>query len=233
LAHKVFTGESATINYPCSAQNSRSKTGDSLMSIASIPDLYLASQSPRRRELLEQIGVRHAVIPVAVAEVLLADELPGEYVKRLACAKAAAGFAELQRLGHPSRPVLGADTIVVCDQHILEKPVDAASGAAMLRLLSGRSHEVLTAVALCDGDRVEKAIAITEVRFRWLDDAEIATYWQTGEPQDKAGGYAIQGLGAAFVAAISGSYSNVVGLPLELTVQLLREFNVPWWQTHE
>lgn len=197
---------------------------------ASIPDVYLASQSPRRRELLTQIGVRYAVIPVEVAEVYLVDELPGEYVKRLACTKAAAGYASLQELGQVLRPVLGADTIVVCDQQILEKPANAETGAAMLRLLSGRSHEVLTAVALCDGDRMEKTIAITEVRFRWLEDAEIAAYWQTGEPQDKAGGYAIQGLGAVFVDAISGSYSNVVGLPLEATVQLLREFNVPWWQ---
>jgi septum formation protein len=204
-----------------------------LMLTTSTPDLYLASQSPRRRALLNQIGVRHTVVSVDVAESRQVDELPGEYVQRLARAKASAGFAEVQRLGLASRPVLGADTIVVCDQFILEKPADAADGATMLHLLSGRSHEVITAVAVCEGERLEQAITITEVRFRWLDDAEITAYWHTGEPQDKAGGYAIQGFGAVFVDAINGSYSNVVGLPLETSVQLLRNFNVPWWQTQE
>jgi septum formation protein len=203
------------------------------MSTATTPDLYLASQSPRRRELLNQIGVRHAVVTVDVPEVRQPDELPGAYVQRLASAKASAGYAEVQRQGLPLRPVMGADTIVVCDQLILEKPGDATEAAAMLRLLAGRSHEVITAVAISDGERLEQALSITEVRFRWLDDAEITAYWHTGEPRDKAGGYGIQGFGAVFVEAINGSYSNVVGLPLEVGFQLLQKFNVPCWQTQE
>jgi septum formation protein len=201
------------------------------MLTASTPDVYLASQSPRRRELLSQIGVRHAVVTVDVPEIRQPDELPGAYVQRLASAKASAGFAQVQSQGLPARPVMGADTIVVCDQLILEKPDDATEAAAMLRLLSGRSHEVITAVAICEGERLEHALSITEVRFRWLDDAEIAHYWHTGEPQDKAGGYGIQGFGAVFVDAINGSYSNVVGLPLEVSFQLLQKFNVPCWQS--
>jgi septum formation protein len=197
---------------------------------ADIPDLYLASQSPRRRELLTQIGVQHAPVSVVVPEVSAPGEHPADYVQRLAREKTQAGAAEIQRLGLPLRPVLGADTLVVCDEQILEKPRDADEAAAMLRLLSGRSHEVMTAVALCRGERVRIEMAVTEVRFRSLDDAEIAAYWLTGEPRDKAGGYAIQGLGAVFVTAIFGSYSNVVGLPLETTLTLLQEFNVPWWQ---
>lgn len=197
------------------------------------PDLYLASQSPRRRELLTQIGVRHALIAVNVPEILTADERPAAYVQRLARTKAQTGYTEALRQGLLPRPVLGADTIVVCDEKILEKPADADAAAAMLRQLSGRSHEVLTAVALCSGERLEQALAITEVRFRWIEDAEINAYWQTGEPRDKAGGYAIQGLGAVFVSAINGSYSNVVGLPIETTLKLLQEFGVPWWQVHE
>lgn len=203
------------------------------MLTAADPDLYLASQSPRRRELLAQIGVRHALVTVSVPEVANADERPAAYVQRLARTKAQAGYTEALRLGLPPRPVLGADTIVVCDEQILEKPADAAAAAAMLRQLSGRSHEVLTAVALCSGERLEQEMAITEVRFRWIEDAEIAAYWQTGEPRDKAGGYAIQGLGAVFVSAINGSYSNVVGLPIEASLKLLQEFSVPWWQMHE
>jgi septum formation protein len=182
---------------------------------------------------LTQIGVRHASLAVDVPEHPNPGERPADYVQRLACAKAKAGAAELQRLGMLARPVLGADTLVVCDQKIMEKPRNAEEAAAMLRQLSGRSHEVLTAVAMCDGERVEQVMAITEVRFRWLEEAEIAAYWHTGEPQDKAGGYAIQGLGAVFVSAISGSYSNVVGLPIEACLSLLQTFNVPWWQAAE
>lgn len=197
------------------------------------PDLYLASQSPRRRELLSQIGVRHALVSVKVPEVHAADERPADYVRRLARAKAQAGYTEVLHLGWDRRPVLGADTIVVCDQQILEKPRTAEEGAAMLRQLSGRSHQVLTAVVLCEGERIEQQLAVTEVYFRRIDDAEMATYWQSGEPRDKAGGYAIQGLGAVFVLGIEGSYSNVVGLPLEATFKLLQEFGVPWWQESE
>lgn len=197
---------------------------------AVIPDLYLASRSPRRRELLAQIGVHHAPLSIEVPEAPSLGEPPADYVQRLAREKAQAGQSAIRHLDLPARPVLGADTVVVCDQQILEKPLDAAQAAEMLRLLSGRSHEVLTAVALCSGERLRVEMAVTEVRFRALDEAEIAAYWLTGEPGDKAGGYAIQGLGAVFVNAIFGSYSNVVGLPLETTLGLLQEFNVPWWQ---
>lgn len=203
------------------------------MLTAADPDLYLASRSPRRRELLAQIGVRHTVVAVSVPEQHAPDERAADYVQRLAHAKALAGYAEVLRLGWQPRPVMGADTVVVCDGQILEKPVDIDSAAAMLRQLSGRSHEVLTAVALCFGERIEQELAITEVRFRWIEDAEIVAYWHTGESQDKAGGYAIQGLGAVFVNAINGSYSNVVGLPIEASLKLLQEFGVPWWQMRE
>lgn len=194
-----------------------------------VPDLYLASQSPRRRELLDQIGVRHALIRASVPEQPAAGETALDYVQRLAREKAAAGFLELQRLELPLAPVLGADTLGVIDGEILEKPRDRAHARDMLRRLSGRTHQVITAVALQDQRRQAQRLSITQVSFRELDDAEIDRYWETGEPQDKAGGYGIQGLGAVFVNAIQGSYSCVVGLPLEATIELLREFNVPWW----
>lgn len=203
------------------------------MAIVVTPDLYLASQSPRRRELLQQIGVRHTSISVQVPEVPQANELPTDYVQRLARTKASAGALAMLELGLPPRPVMGADTLVVCDQHLLEKPKNAQAAAAMLRQLSGRRHQVMTAIAICLADRIEQVTAVTEVDFRTLSDTEIAAYWRTGEPQDKAGGYAIQGLGAAFVTAIHGSYSNVVGLPIESCLPLLQLFDVPWWQVCE
>lgn len=194
-----------------------------------VPDMYLASQSPRRRELLQQIGVNYAVIQAAVAEHPAAGESALDYVQRLAREKAAAGFAELQRQQLPLAPVLGADTLGLIDGVILEKPRDQAHAHQILRQLSGRTHEVITAVALQDGQRFAQRLSITQVHFRELDDAEIAAYWATGEPRDKAGGYGIQGLGAVFVREIHGSYSCVVGLPIEATCELLREFNIPWW----
>jgi len=195
-----------------------------------VVDIYLASQSPRRREILRQIGVRHAVIQAAVAEVPESTESALDYVQRLAREKAAAGFAALIQQSLPLAPVLGADTLGSLDGHILEKPRDQAHAAAMLRQLSGRTHQVITAVSLCSGDHQQVQTSITHVTFRELSDAEIEAYWHTGEPQDKAGGYAIQGLGAVFVKEIRGSYSGVVGLPIETTCALLREFGVEWWQ---
>ncbi len=197
---------------------------------APIPDIYLASRSPRRRELLDQIGVRHQPISVAVPELRREGESPADYVQRLAKEKSLAGLVAVEQQGLVAKPVLGADTLVVCDGQVMEKPASADDAALMLRQLSGRSHEVMTAVALSQGDRLELALAVTEVRFRVISEAEITAYWATGEPADKAGGYAIQGLGAVFVKAISGSYSNVVGLPLETTLVLLDSFSVPWWQ---
>jgi septum formation protein len=191
------------------------------------PDLVLASASPRRRELLAQIGVRHAVIVADVDELVIAGEAPAAYVERLACAKARAVDARGGLPGAPL-PVLGADTTVVIDGCILGKPDDAGDAARILRLLSGREHQVLTAVAVCRGDRLLSRVSTTRVWFRDLDDARIARYIATGEPLDKAGAYGIQGFGAALVARIDGSYTGVVGLPLAETADLLDAFGVPW-----
>lgn len=203
---------------------------DSFQSSIQAPSIYLASQSPRRRELLQQIGVSHAVVRVDVVEVPLNNELPADYVQRLAREKALAGLAVLNKQNLDVKPVLGADTIVVSDGHILEKPRDANHAAVMLQQLSGKAHQVMTAVALATETNVNEKLSITDVVFRSLHDSEIAAYWHTGEPQDKAGGYAIQGLGAVFVQQIHGSFSNVVGLPLEKVVELLGECDVSWWQ---
>lgn len=194
-----------------------------------VPDLYLASQSPRRSELLRQIGVRHAVISASIPEQPAAGETALDYVQRLAREKAAAGFAQLVQQQLPLAPVLGADTLGLLDGAILEKPRDQAHAQQMLRQLSGRTHQVITAVALHSSTQQALRVSITDVTFRELSDAEIAAYWAMGEPQDKAGSYAIQGLGAVFVNEIRGSYSAVVGLPIEATCALLREFGVSWW----
>lgn len=203
------------------------------------PHLYLASGSPRRRELLRQIGVRFAVLPARVAERPGTGETPQDYVQRLALDKARAGWrqlleSQLVESELPAAPVLGADTLGICPQgQILEKPADAEAAVAMWRRMSGQTHRVLTAVALVDNEREKVALSTTRVVFRDLTEPEMAAYWQTGEPRDKAGGYAIQGLGAVFVKSIEGSYSSVVGLPLECTVELLAEFGVPWWQLEQ
>ena len=195
--------------------------------------LYLASQSPRRRELLTQIGVAHQVVRVDVVEQPQVQESPSNYVQRLALEKASAGWAQVNQSGLAVGPVLGADTIVVINEQILEKPRDAEHATAMLRLLAGATHQVKTAVAMVNAEQQLVKLSVTDVVFRSLDEAEINAYWHTGEPQDKAGGYAIQGLGAVFVEQIRGSYSGVVGLPIEQTVALLQEFNVPWWQSYK
>ncbi|MEN0035613.1 MAG: Maf family protein [Cellvibrio sp.] len=194
-----------------------------------VPDLYLASQSPRRRELLRQIGVRHDVISASVPEQPAVGESAIDYVQRLAGEKAAAGYAQLLQKNLPLAPVLGADTLGLLDGDILEKPRDQAHAEQMLRQLSGRTHQVITAVALHSSAKQALRLSITDVTFRELSDAEITAYWHTGEPQDKAGSYGIQGLGGVFVKEIRGSYSCVVGLPIEATCELLREFAVPWW----
>jgi septum formation protein len=204
-------------------------TGACVSKSQQIP-LYLASQSPRRRELLRQIGVNHQVIRVEVPEVPAPGETAETYVQRLAQEKAAAGLAAIQAAGLLCNAVLGADTLGLLDGEILEKPRDKAGALAMLRRLSGRSHQVITAVALHSVDRQLCKTSVTDVYFRSLDEHEIEAYWETGEPGDKAGSYAIQGLGAVFVKEIRGSYSNVVGLPLETTCELLHEFDIPWWQ---
>ncbi|WP_213879173.1 nucleoside triphosphate pyrophosphatase [Pseudomonas sp. dw_358] len=188
--------------------------------------LYLASGSPRRRELLEQIGVAFSVIAAPIDETPLPDESPRAYVERLALGKAQAGARSLTGAG----VVLGADTAVILDGRILGKPLDQADSAATLAALSGREHQVLTAVALVDGERRQVLSVSSQVTFRPLSEGEIRAYWASGEPRDKAGGYAIQGLGAVFVQRVTGSYSAVVGLPLCETAELLGDFGIPCWQ---
>ncbi|MCW3149816.1 Maf-like protein [Stutzerimonas stutzeri] len=188
--------------------------------------LFLASASPRRRELLQQIGVPFSLLAVCVDETPLPIESAEEYVQRVARSKACAG---LDMLSDASACVLGADTSVVLDQRILGKPADRADGLAMLDALSGRSHRVLTAVVLANRSACEVRLVSSEVEFRPISTAEAQAYWDSGEPQDKAGGYAIQGWGAVFVSQLRGSYSAVVGLPLCETAQLLDRFGLPRW----
>lgn len=192
---------------------------------------YLASHSPRRRELLKQIGVRFQLLATAVDETPLEGEEPRDYVARMAEAKAEAGAAVLAEHGDHHR-VLGADTSVVVDGQILGKPIDRDDAVRMLNLLSGRSHEVMSSITLLGDGRRETRLSITEVTFRKLSEDLIAQYWESGEPRDKAGAYGIQGLGAVFVEKMVGSYTGVVGLPLEELVPLLDEFRVPYWAKH-
>jgi len=190
--------------------------------------LYLASGSPRRRELLTQISVPFTVVSAAIDETPLPNETPVAYVERLARSKAAAGLAALEQTAGVC--VLGADTAVIVDGKILGKPVDQADALAMLMALAGREHEVFTAIALTDGQRCECRYVSSRVAFREISVEEATTYWHSGEPVDKAGGYAIQGLGAVFVSGLNGSYSAVVGLPVCETAQLLGQFGIPCWQ---
>jgi septum formation protein len=191
--------------------------------------IYLASQSPRRQELLAQLGVRFETIDASVHEQLQAGESPEQYVSRVAREKAGAGLFKLG--GQAQAIVLGADTDVVIDGDVLGKPEDAGQAAALLRRLSGRTHQVHTAVWLVSAGRESSAAVSTDVRFAELSDSEIADYIATGEPFGKAGAYAIQGRAAAFIAGISGSYSGVMGLPLHETSVLLRNFGVPLWSS--
>ncbi|WP_336286848.1 nucleoside triphosphate pyrophosphatase [Cronobacter dublinensis] len=184
-------------------------------------DLYLASGSPRRQELLGMLGVSFERLVPGVEEQRAEKEAPQDYVTRLARDKARAGVALAAR----DLPVLGADTIVVLDGDVLEKPRDAAHAAEMLRRLSGQTHQVMTAVALADSLRERERLVITRVTFRALTAQDIAAYVESGEPMDKAGAYGIQGLGGCFVRSIEGSYHAVVGLPLVETWELLSEFN--------
>ena len=188
--------------------------------------LILASGSPRRRDLLEQIGLVFEVIPSSAAEDIFPDETPEELVQRLSLAKARE-VAERQEV--TGRWFIGSDTIVLSDGFILGKPTNDDHARQMLRQLSGREHQVLSGIAIIDqksGRQHVEAVA-TRVRFRELTDDEITRYIATGEPADKAGAYAIQGLGVCFVAGIEGSYSNVVGLPLCRLTLALKDFGVP------
>jgi len=185
------------------------------------PHITLASASPRRRELLDQIQVSYIVNPVDIDESHIAGETSQQYVKRLALEKAQAGY-----LIHPERPALGSDTIVVFEQHILGKPENQQMAFEMLNLLSGKTHQVMTAVAICNGETEHCALSISEVEFKQLSEQQMAAYWHTGEPADKAGGYGIQGIAAQFIKNIKGSYSGIMGLPLFETAQLLERVGI-------
>jgi septum formation protein len=186
--------------------------------------ICLASSSPRRRELLSQIGVPHVVAGADIDETVLPGETPRAYVTRLAREKALAVRGAGQRL-----PVLAADTTVVVDGRVFGKPRDRADAIYMLGELAGRKHEVLTAVALATAQGVIERLSSNTVCFRKISPEECAAYWETGEPRDKAGGYAIQGLGAVFVESLTGSYSAVMGLPLFETGELLQAAGIQYW----
>lgn len=193
------------------------------------PAIYLASNSPRRQELLRQLGVQFDVLRLREApgrerdidEVARAGEPPQHYVERIARTKATVGAARMRRRGLPPRPVLGADTEVVLDGEIFGKPRGADDARGMLARLSGRTHDVCTAIAVCWNDEETAEIVTSTVTFRALTAEEIARYVATGEPADKAGAYAIQGRAAAFASRLEGSYSGVMGLPLFETAQVL------------
>ncbi|MFK8017340.1 MAG: nucleoside triphosphate pyrophosphatase [Gammaproteobacteria bacterium] len=184
--------------------------------------LVLASASPRRADLLRQIGVAFDVVPAAIDERQRDRESPQPYVERMAREKAAKVAA-----CHGDAVVLAADTSVVVDDEVLGKPEDAQAAARMLGALSGREHDVITAVAISAGSVLREVVTCTRVAMREIAQHEMHRYWQSGEPSDKAGGYAIQGLGAVFVRAIHGSYSGVVGLPLCETAELLQQSGIP------
>ena len=188
--------------------------------IMSTPQLYLASGSPRRKELLTQLGYQFERVVVDVEEQHQVGESPADYVQRLSVDKALAGVAAVDG----KAPVLGADTIVVSGDRILEKPKDFDDARQMLRLLSGKRHQVMTAVTVASDERRETRLVVTDVWFKTLSDKEIEDYWQSGEPQDKAGSYGIQGIGGKFVERIDGSYYAVVGLPLVETDIMVQDF---------
>ncbi|MBA6389732.1 septum formation inhibitor Maf [Colwellia sp. BRX10-3] len=184
--------------------------------------LILASQSPRRKELLQQLGYDFICLPADIDESVLPTETPEQYVARLALEKARA----IAKQHGEDVVVLGSDTSVVFGQHILGKPESLTDCLATLKMLSGNSHQVITAIAAVKGERSSVVVVRTEVDFKVLTEQEIKHYWQTGEPQDKAGAYGIQGVAGQFVKQIRGSYSAVVGLPLYETAELLSAFGV-------
>jgi septum formation protein len=202
--------------------------------------IYLASRSPRRRELLGHIGVKfhlllfrdRPALDSDVGEAVQPGEAPREYAMRVARAKCAAGWQRLLQRRLPLAPVLAADTVVALGDRIFGKPADRREAAAMLAALSGRRHEVLTAIALGYGERLESALSVSDVELRALTQAEIDDYVASGECDDKAGAYAIQGRAARFVAEIRGSHSGIVGLPLYETAQLLERMRPEFERRH-
>jgi len=200
--------------------------------MAALPPLILASASPRRSALLSQLGLSHRVVPSHIDEQRLERESIEQCVRRLAMQKAlqvSAMLATAEPMAPPTA-VLGADTTVVIEEQMLGKPRDREHALAMLAQLSGKEHEVISAVALVCVGTVNMALSRTRVRLRALARQECEAYWDSGEPRDKAGGYAIQGRGAVFVEALRGSYSGVMGLPLFETAQLLAAAGLPLWQ---
>ena len=189
---------------------------------------YLASRSPRRRRLLEVVGLEFSVLEPEIDERMREGETAEDAVGRLATEKAAAGVSMLGRDNAPVCPVLAADTMVVIDGEVLGKPRGADRASVMLERLSGRTHRVLTAVAVHDGDSVRHRTSESLVTMKPLARWEIERYWASGEPRDKAGAYAIQGLGSGFVVRLEGSYSGVVGLPLYETRELLATVGIDW-----
>ena len=192
-----------------------------------MPHLILASTSPRRAELLRQIGVSFTQCAVDIDETPHSGESVAQTALRLARAKAEAGV----RAADSMQAVLAADTLIGFENATLGKPRDRDDGLSMLRRLSGRQHEVYTAVALAQANEVRSFLSVSHVSFRPLLEAEMIAYWDTGEPCDKAGGYAIQGMAGAFITRLEGSYSGVMGLPLFETAELLRAANIPLWRT--
>lgn len=184
--------------------------------------IYLASQSPRRRELLKQINIPFRTVSVEINETPRADESPRDYVKRMAMEKAQHALAADMKF-----PLLAADTTVVCGTRIFGKPADKADFLQMMQILGGNTHQVMTSVAVAATGREAKIrLCISEVKFKPVSNLVAQRYWETGEPRDKAGGYGIQGLGAIFIEQIHGSYSGIMGLPLYETAELLSEFGV-------
>ena len=184
--------------------------------------LILASASPRRSELLRHAGIPFGVDPADIHEAPLAGEAPIDYAQRLARDKAKTVLAR-----HPHELVLGADTVVVVDEHLLEKPADAADAARMLRMLAGRTHQVITGVSLLASDSERTEAEVTQVSFTTMSEQEIVGYVATGEPMDKAGAYGIQGIASRWVARIDGDYFNVVGLPVARVYRMLKELEEP------
>ena len=191
----------------------------------SVPQIILASSSPRRESILRDIGIRFIKCPADIDESVLPGEKPDKYVRRMAEAKAKK-IAKQEK----HKPVLGADTIVLIDGRILGKPKNREQALRYITLLSNRTHSVLTSVALVRRDRCKSILARAEVTFRKISKREAILYWETGEPKDKAGGYGIQGVGGIFIDRIEGGHGTVIGLPVLETEKLLRLFNVETWR---
>ena len=191
-----------------------------------VNQIYLASRSPRRRQLLKQVGISFEMRPVNIDEMMEKGETPADYVCRMARAKAEQGWLSLMQRKLPLRPLLAADTVVVLRGKIIGKPDSLAHGREMLSTLSGQTHKVLTAVAVISKDKIQESLSTTTIRFRDISQSEITSYLNGTESHDRAGSYAMQGRAAIFIIKISGSYSGALGLPIFETAQLLEKFNI-------